>query len=863
MKRRISMIVILMMAICNMVWAEDKVTINDFKISAGETKEASITLDNEADYVAFQFDLYLPEGISVESYEANRTRLPETTTLSMSKQADGCYRFLSAAMQAEPIVGRSGTIVTLTVKASGELEHGEKTGYFRNVKLSKQDATGPTYTEMSFPITIIEPSIVTVTSVTREYGNTNPIFEYTVTGGALEGTPEITCEANPTSPVGTYPIVVSKGSIKNYSVTYVDGTLTITKAPLTISGGTYSMKQGDALPDFKAEYDGFKNDETEEVLTTKPTLTTTATSASAPGEYEVTVSGAEATNYEITYKAGKLVITDADAITVTVKNASRKYGDANPAFEYEISGGTAEQLDGTPELTCEAVATSGVGEYAIKAAKGTATYPNIVFVDGTLTITKAPLTISGGTYSMKQGDALPEFKAEYDGFKNEETEDVLTTKPMLTTTATSASAPGEYEVTVSGAEAANYEMTYVAGTLKITQDSIVVDNIGYEETEDGIVVKNGENSSGDVVIPATIEVNGQTYQITGIGEGAFKGNTAITSVSIANGITQIGASAFEGCSNLTEIILGMDVTIIGEKAFANFAPPTDEADASPRRAEEVALTIYCYPMSVPETAFDAFENTPIDKSMLVVYDEVLEEYGVADLWSKFGNIQGFNGESIIRIDNIAYHLAGEVVTVVKGGNNSESVTIPATVEYNGLTYQITGIGKEAFKGNTAIMSVTISNGISKIGASAFEACINLTEINIGADVTSIGEKAFANIVASANEVPRRADEVVLTVNCYAVSVPETAMNAFENTPVDKAKLFVEDNSVNDYSNAYPWKHFGTIQGFNGGTGIISIWAAEDNNATIYSLDGKQLDKPQKGLNIVRMDDGTVMKVLVK
>lgn len=698
------MIVILMMAICNMVWAEDKVTISDFKISAGETKEASITLDNEADYVAFQFDLYLPEGISVESYEANRTRLPETTTLSMSKQADGCYRFLSAAMQAEPIVGRSGTIVTLTVKASGELEHGEKTGYFRNVKLSKQDATGPTYTEMSFPITIIEPSIVTVTSVTREYGNTNPIFEYTVTGGALEGTPEITCEANPTSPVGTYPIVVSKGSIKNYSVTYVDGTLTITKAPLTISGGTYSMKQGDALPDFKAEYDGFKNDETEEVLTTKPTLTTTATSASAPGEYEVTVSGAEA---------------------------------------------------------------------------------------------------------------------------------------------------------------ANYEMTYVAGTLKITQDSIVVDNIGYEETEDGIVVKNGENSSGDVVIPATIEVNGQTYQITGIGEGAFKGNTAITSVSIANGITQIGASAFEGCSNLTEIILGMDVTIIGEKAFANFAPPTDEADASPRRAEEVALTIYCYPMSVPETAFDAFENTPIDKSMLVVYDEVLEEYGVADLWSKFGNIQGFNGESIIRIDNIAYHLAGEVVTVVKGGNNSESVTIPATVEYNGLTYQITGIGKEAFKGNTAIMSVTISNGISKIGASAFEACINLTEINIGADVTSIGEKAFANIVASANEVPRRADEVVLTVNCYAVSVPETAMNAFENTPIDKAKLFVEDNSVNDYSNAYPWKHFGTIQGFNGGTGIISIWAAEDNNATIYSLDGKQLDKPQKGLNIVRMDDGTVMKVLVK
>jgi len=136
------------------------------------------------------------------------------------------------------------------------------------------------------------------------------------------------------------------------------------------------MKQGDALPEFKAVYEGFKNDETEEVLTKKPTLATTATSSSAPGEYEVTVSGAEAANYEMTYKAGKLVITNADAITVTVKNASRQYGEANPAFEYEISGGTADQLGGTIELTCEATATSGVGEYAIKAAKGAATYPN-------------------------------------------------------------------------------------------------------------------------------------------------------------------------------------------------------------------------------------------------------------------------------------------------------------------------------------------------------------------------------------------------------------------------------------------------------------------------------------------------------
>ena len=82
----------------------------------------------------------------------------------------------------------------------------------------------------------------------------------------------------------------------------------------SISGGTYTIKQGEDLPAFTPSYIGFKNGETEEVLTTKPTLTTEATSASEPGDYEVTVSGAEAANYEITYEPGTLTITEVSGI---------------------------------------------------------------------------------------------------------------------------------------------------------------------------------------------------------------------------------------------------------------------------------------------------------------------------------------------------------------------------------------------------------------------------------------------------------------------------------------------------------------------------------------------------------------------
>ena len=47
------------------------------------------------------------------------------------------------------------------------------------------------------------------------------------------------------------------------------------------------------------------------------------------------------------------------------------------------------------------------------------------------------------------------------------------------------------------------------------------------------------------------------------------------------------------------------------------------------------------------------------------------------------------------------------------------------------------------------------------------------------------------------------------------------------------------------------------------TGVNVIWVGENRNAKIFTIDGKQLEKPQKGLNIVRMNDGTVKKIVVR
>ena len=155
----------------------------------------------------------------------------------------------------------------------------------------------------------IKKVTITANSYTRAYGDDNPVFGYTSSNNEkFDGEPEITCEATITSPVGTYPIVIKSGTISGIEDTYVNGTLTITKAPLTITAKSYTITQGDALPTFDVEYSGFKNNETADILTKRPTLTTSVTSSSEPGTFDIVASGAEAQNYEISYVKGTLTI---------------------------------------------------------------------------------------------------------------------------------------------------------------------------------------------------------------------------------------------------------------------------------------------------------------------------------------------------------------------------------------------------------------------------------------------------------------------------------------------------------------------------------------------------------------------------
>lgn len=88
-----------------------------------------------------------------------------------------------------------------------------------------------------------------------------------------------------------------------------------------------------------------------------------------------------------------------------------------------------------------------------------------------------------------------------------------------------------------------------------TPITLTVDNRGIWEPVVG--------ATGDVVIPATFTgMDGVTYEVTGIGEGAFAGCESLVSVNIPEGITSIGDSVFSGCTNLGHVtILNSDLKI--------------------------------------------------------------------------------------------------------------------------------------------------------------------------------------------------------------------------------------------------------------------------------------------------------------
>ena len=103
------------------------------------------------------------------------------------------------------------------------------------------------------------------------------------------------------------------------------------------------------------------------------------------------------------------------------------------------------------------------------------------------------------------------------------------------------------------------------------------------------------------------------------------------------------------------------------------------------------------------------------------------------------------GQNPFTVGDLTYEItSANTVEVHDCATSAISVTIPESIVNNGITYDITAIGSNAFFSCYNLSSIEIPNSITSIGASAFVSCTTMTNIIIPNSVTSIGNNAFQN-----------------------------------------------------------------------------------------------------------------------
>ncbi|WP_251213416.1 leucine-rich repeat domain-containing protein, partial [Adlercreutzia murintestinalis] len=96
-------------------------------------------------------------------------------------------------------------------------------------------------------------------------------------------------------------------------------------------------------------------------------------------------------------------------------------------------------------------------------------------------------------------------------------------------------------------------------------------------------------------------------------------------------------------------------------------------------------------------------------------------------------------------DGFAYTLLDDFTLSVRWtgeGAAPEELTIPQTASINDVSYAVSSIERDAFKGQESIRALTIPEGVRTIGASAFEDCTSLEKATIAGSVTAIEASAF-------------------------------------------------------------------------------------------------------------------------
>jgi filamentous hemagglutinin family protein len=314
---------------------------------------------------------------------------------------------------------------------------------------------------------------------------------------------------------GSYTSTAS-GTDSNYTLTMVDGTLTIDKANATVTAnsgsGTYSGV-AQSVSGFTAT--GLVNNEAASVLTG---VTASGTGTNA-GSYTSTASGTDS-NYNLTMVDGALTIAKANATVTANSDLTKTYSGVSQS----VSGFTATGLvNSETEIVLTSVSATGSGTNAgsySTVASGTDSNYNLTMVDGALTIGKAAATVTANSDLTKTYSGVSQSVSGFTatGLVNSETEIVLTS---VSATGSGTNA-GSYSTVASGTDL-NYNLTLVNGSIVIGKAAATVTaNSDLTKTYSGVSQSvSGFTASGLVNSEAATVLTGVTASGSGTNAGTY------------------------------------------------------------------------------------------------------------------------------------------------------------------------------------------------------------------------------------------------------------------------------------------------------------------------------------------------------
>ncbi|MDO4308556.1 MAG: leucine-rich repeat protein [Eubacteriales bacterium] len=236
------------------------------------------------------------------------------------------------------------------------------------------------------------------------------------------------------------------------------------------------------------------------------------------------------------------------------------------------------------------------------------------------------------------------------------------------------------------------------------------------------VIAPKSKTSTSITIPATVKINGYTFNVTAIGASAFKGCTKLAKVTIGSKVTSIGAQAFYGCKSLKTITVGTSVLkSVGKNALYGI---------------------------------NAKATVSVSYAKLSAYKKLFAGKGQSKTVTVANPVPA-KGKTA-QVGTLKYKITksasknGTVTVTAPVKKTYTSITIPSTVKIEGYNFKVTAVSASAFKNNTKLAKVTLGANLTTIGKEVFYGCKALKTITVQTkNLKTVGSDALKGIYKKA------------------------------------------------------------------------------------------------------------------